>query len=72
MVLYLCVFIVFSLHSESLKLILVDEPLAVVVLSQLYQSKLEVTHLSHPIFWLKLDAHRMYAQDQVVIHTARM
>jgi hypothetical protein len=41
---------VFSLHSESLKLILVDEPLAVVVLSQLYQSKLEVTHLSHPIF----------------------
>jgi hypothetical protein len=68
MVLYLCVFIVFSLHSESLKLILVDEPLAVVVLSQLYQSKLEVTHLSHLIFWLKPDAHRMYAQDQVVTY----
>jgi hypothetical protein len=35
MVLYLCVLIVFSLHRESLKLILVDEPLPEVVLSQL-------------------------------------
>jgi hypothetical protein len=33
--LYLCVLIVFSLHRESLKLILVDEPLPEVVLSQL-------------------------------------
>jgi hypothetical protein len=33
MVLYLCVLIVFSLHRESLKLILVDEPLHEVVLS---------------------------------------
>jgi hypothetical protein len=33
MVLYLCVLIVFSLHRESLKLILVDEPLPEVVLS---------------------------------------
>jgi hypothetical protein len=33
MVLYLCVLIVFSLHQESLKLILVDEPLPKVVLS---------------------------------------
>jgi hypothetical protein len=31
--LYLCVLIVFSLRRESLKLILVDEPLAEVVLS---------------------------------------
>jgi hypothetical protein len=35
MVLYLCVLIVFSLHRESLKLILVDEPLPEVVLSQI-------------------------------------
>jgi hypothetical protein len=34
MVLYLCVLIVFSLRRESLKLILVDEPLPEVVLSQ--------------------------------------
>jgi hypothetical protein len=33
MVLYLCVLIVFLLHRESLKLILVDEPLPEVVLS---------------------------------------
>jgi hypothetical protein len=45
MVLYLCVLIVLSLRRESLKLILVDEPLLDVVLSQLvYQSKLEATH----------------------------
>jgi hypothetical protein len=30
------------------------------------------TILSHLVLGLKLDAHRMYAQDQVVIHTARM
>jgi hypothetical protein len=34
MVLYLCVLIVFSLHRESFKLILVDEPLPEVILSQ--------------------------------------
>jgi hypothetical protein len=34
LVLYLCVLIVFSLHWESLKLILVDEPLPKAVLSQ--------------------------------------
>jgi hypothetical protein len=28
--------------------------------------------MSHPILRPKPDAHRMYAQDQVVIHTARM
>jgi hypothetical protein len=28
--------------------------------------------LSHPVLRPKPDAHRMYAQDQVVIHTARM
>jgi hypothetical protein len=45
MVLYLCVLIVLSLRRESLKLILVDEPLLDVVLSQLvYQIKLEATH----------------------------
>jgi hypothetical protein len=33
MVGYLCVLIVFSLNQESLKLILVDEPLLEVVLS---------------------------------------
>jgi hypothetical protein len=35
MVLYLCVLIVFSLHRESLKLILVDEPLPEVVQSHI-------------------------------------
>jgi hypothetical protein len=35
MVLYLCVLIVFLLHRESLKLILVNEPLREVLLSQL-------------------------------------
>jgi hypothetical protein len=35
LVLYLCVLIVFSLHRESLKLILVVEPLPEVVMSQL-------------------------------------
>jgi hypothetical protein len=35
MVLYLCVLIVLSLHRESLKLILVNEPLPEVVLSLL-------------------------------------
>jgi hypothetical protein len=35
LVLYLCVLIVFLLRRESLKLILVDEPLPEVVLSQL-------------------------------------
>jgi hypothetical protein len=35
MVLYICVLIVFSLHQESVKLILVNEPLPEVVLSQL-------------------------------------
>jgi hypothetical protein len=34
MVLYLCVLIVFSLHRESLKLILVTDPPSEVVLSQ--------------------------------------
>jgi hypothetical protein len=34
MVLYLCVLIVFSLHRESLKLILVDEPIPEMLLSQ--------------------------------------
>jgi hypothetical protein len=29
-------------------------------------------HVSHPVLRPKPDAHRMYAQDQVVIHTARM
>jgi hypothetical protein len=36
------------------------------IFEQLYSS------LSHPVLRLKPDAHRMYAQDQVVIHTARM
>jgi hypothetical protein len=35
LVLYLCVLIVFLLYQESLKLILVDEPLPNMVLSQL-------------------------------------
>jgi hypothetical protein len=35
MVLYSCVLIVFLLHRESLKLILVDEPLPEVVLSHI-------------------------------------
>jgi hypothetical protein len=45
MVLYSCVVIVFSLHRESLKLILVDEPPTrgdSVIVG--YQSKLEATH----------------------------
>jgi hypothetical protein len=32
----------------------------------------EGKRLSHPILWPKPYAHRIYAQDQVVIHTARM
>jgi hypothetical protein len=28
--------------------------------------------LSHPVLRPKPDAHRMYAQDQVVIHMGRM
>jgi hypothetical protein len=28
--------------------------------------------VSHAVLRPKLDAHRMYAQDQVVIHTVRM
>jgi hypothetical protein len=28
--------------------------------------------VSHPVLRPKSDAHRMYAQDQVAIHTARM
>jgi hypothetical protein len=32
----------------------------------------EYSRLSHPVLMPKPDAHRMYAQDQVVIHTARM
>jgi hypothetical protein len=35
LILYLCVLIIFSLRQELLKLILVDEPLPEVVLSQL-------------------------------------
>jgi hypothetical protein len=45
MILYLCVLIVFSLHRESLKLILVDEPLPEVVLSQ-FHSMIKVIHLA--------------------------
>jgi hypothetical protein len=30
------------------------------------------TRVSHPVLRPKPDAHRMYAQDQVVIHTVRM
>jgi hypothetical protein len=33
---------------------------------------LHIARLSHPVLRPKPDAHRMYAQDQVVIHTARM
>jgi hypothetical protein len=29
-------------------------------------------YLSHPVSKAKPEAHRMYAQDQVVIHTVRM
>jgi hypothetical protein len=30
------------------------------------------SEVSHPVLRPKPDAHRMYAQDQVVIHTVRM
>jgi hypothetical protein len=30
------------------------------------------TILSHPVLRSKLDVHRMYAQDQVVIHMVRI
>jgi hypothetical protein len=33
---------------------------------------LQLEILSHSVLRPKPDAHRMYAQDQVVIHTARM
>jgi hypothetical protein len=29
-------------------------------------------NVSHPVLRPKLDAHHMYARDQVVIHTSRM
>jgi hypothetical protein len=45
MVVYLCVLIVFLLYRESLKLILVDEPLPEVVLSQ-GGTKLATLHLN--------------------------
>jgi hypothetical protein len=48
MVLYLCVFIVFSLHRESLKLILEDRPLPEGVLSQ-----------TAPLPWIKTVLERM-------------
>jgi hypothetical protein len=32
----------------------------------------DLAQLSHPVLRPKPDAHRMYAQDQVVIHTVRM
>jgi hypothetical protein len=49
--LYLCVLIVFLLHQESLKLILVDEPLPEVVLSQnVRYSSLETPgYLPYPV-----------------------
>jgi hypothetical protein len=43
-VLYLCVLIVFSLRRESLKLILVTDPLPRWFCHSWYQSKLEATH----------------------------
>jgi hypothetical protein len=46
LLLYLYVLIVFLLYRESLKLILVDEPLPEVVVTVGYQSKLDVTHKS--------------------------
>jgi hypothetical protein len=49
MVLYLCVLIVFSLHRESLKLILVDEPLPEVVLSHPRHDVTEVTSSSYDL-----------------------
>jgi hypothetical protein len=44
---YFCVLIVFSLHRESLKLILVDEPLAEGILSQESHQWKPVLMLSH-------------------------
>jgi hypothetical protein len=44
LVLYLCVLIVFSLHRESLKLILATDPLLRWFCHSWYQSKLEATH----------------------------
>jgi hypothetical protein len=32
----------------------------------------DIHKVSHPVLRPKPDAHRMYAQDQVVIHTVRM
>jgi hypothetical protein len=36
------------------------------------EARSEWAGVSHPVLRPKLDAHRMYAHDQVVIHTARM
>jgi hypothetical protein len=50
MVLYLCVLIVFSLHRELLKLILVDEPLSEVILSHVPLVELDCLLSSHADF----------------------
>jgi uncharacterized MnhB-related membrane protein len=46
MVLYLCVLVVFLLHRESLKLILVDEPLPEVVLSHSITLQLGLSYMA--------------------------
>jgi hypothetical protein len=54
MVLYLCVLIVFSLHRESLKMILVDQPLPEAVLPHNYYAKHVVFYcpLLIQIYWI--------------------
>jgi hypothetical protein len=54
MVLYLCVLIMFSLHRESLKLILVDEPLPEVILSQPDNVRLDPYNIQLAV-WVSAD-----------------
>jgi hypothetical protein len=67
-----------ALHHASVVLqhkSLVHHPLEILKVSSIQsigQSIIQAIQLSHRFLRPKLDAHRMYAQDQVVIHMVRM
>jgi hypothetical protein len=63
MVLYYCLFIVFSLHRESLKLILATAPLPRWFCHSWYQSKLEATH-----WYLKITTTLRFVGEDHLAH----
>jgi hypothetical protein len=72
MILYLGVLIVFSLHRESLKLILVDKPLPEVVLSHFAWKILDMPEIPREVIEHKLEIYPSFKADQVEekeIHT---